>query len=238
LGIYTSAKLLGEENGFYKIEYLDITGYVSKEYANPYKREHVNMEPIDAVYFTKEALIYDEAMEAKAIVPKYEFALVYEDNNDTYLVDADGLVGYVDKNVVQHVAEDENYVVVDISDQNVKIYNGTDVLLDTPVVTGRPSSPTKVGYFSVWSDWGMRRLACFGSPWVNVMKKFDQGRGLHDAERYTEENGFTHGWRDSSEFGGNTYLTNGSHGCVNMPHDAAMETDKLVKEGTKVLVKR
>ena len=238
LGLGASAKVIGEENDFYKVEYLGNEGYVSKKYVTPYKREHVDAEPIDAIYFPNETLIYNKYMEAKAVVPELEFAFVYKDVGDMYLVDADGSVGYVDKLLVRHVAEGENYAVVDISDQNVKIMNGKDILVDTPCVTGKPSTPTYTGYFSVWQDWGMRNLVCDGRPWVNVMKKFDNGRGLHDAEKYTEANGFRHGWRDSTEFGGTTYLTNGSHGCVNMPHDAAMETDELIKKGSKVLVKR
>jgi lipoprotein-anchoring transpeptidase ErfK/SrfK len=37
---------------------------------------------------------------------------------------------------------------------------------------------------------------------------FYDGQGLHDAP-----------WR--SEFGGTIYQTNGSHGCINLPADAA-----------------
>ena len=39
---------------------------------------------------------------------------------------------------------------------------------------------------------------------------FYDGQGLHDAP-----------WRGS--FGGSIYLTNGSHGCVNLPADAARQ---------------
>ena len=43
---------------------------------------------------------------------------------------------------------------------------------------------------------------------------------------------------NSEEFVPTTYLVHGSHGCVNMPHDEAMELDKLITKGSKVLVKR
>ena len=46
---------------------------------------------------------------------------------------------------------------------------------------------------------------------------FDGGIGLHDAS-----------WR--SEFGSDIYLYNGSHGCVNLPYDAA----KIIYENTVV----
>ena len=238
LGLGASAKVIGEENGFYKVEYLDYVGYVSKDFVSPYHKEHVNLDPIDVAYFPKETLIYDEGMEGKSIAPAGEFSFVYEDQGDMVLVDVDGIVGYVDKTQVQHIDDVNNYVVVDISDQNVKVLNGCDVLVDSPCVTGAPSSPTQTGLFTVWRDKGMRYLGCDNSPWVNVMKSFDGNRGLHDAERYTEENGFKHGWRDASEFVPTTYLVNGSHGCVNMPHDEAMELDQLITKESKVLVKR
>ena len=52
---------------------------------------------------------------------------------------------------------------------------------------------------------------------------FDGGIGLHDAS-----------WR--RKFGGNIYLKDGSHGCVNMPSDKASDLYENVEVGTKVLV--
>ena len=238
LGLGASAKIIGEVGNFYNIEYLGNTGYVSKDYVVTYDRAHVNAEPIDAVYFPNDAYIYDEMMDDKILVPKGEFTFVYEENDGQLLVDADGSVGYVDKTQVQHVDDTNNYVVVDISDQNVKVLNGKDILVDGPCITGSPKNPTGTGLFTVWRDEGMRHLVCDNSPWVNVMKSFDKNRGLHDAQNYVEENGFSHGWRELEEFGGTTYLTHGSHGCVNMTHDDAMALDKLITKGSKVLVKR
>ena len=70
------------------------------------------------------------------------------------------------------------------------------------------------------------------------MMKFDGNIGLHDAEYHTDDNGFKHGWRNRSDFGGETYIKNGSHGCVNMPHEEVMEVSEYVDLGTKVLVKK
>ena len=52
---------------------------------------------------------------------------------------------------------------------------------------------------------------------------FNNNIGMHDA-----------GWR--SEFGGEIYLTNGSHGCVNVPYDVAEELYYRVEIGTPVYV--
>ena len=40
-------------------------------------------------------------------------------------------------------------------------------------------------------------------------------------------------WR--SEFGGNIYRTNGSHGCINLPYSAAQEIYELVEKNTPVI---
>jgi len=47
--------------------------------------------------------------------------------------------------------------------------------------------------------------------------------GFHDAT-----------WRSDEEFGGDTYLWNGSHGCINLPYSAAEELYGLVHVGDKV----
>ena len=49
--------------------------------------------------------------------------------------------------------------------------------------------------------------------------------GLHDAD-----------WRWEEEFGGETYLWNGSHGCVNLPVSKAEELYNLVHVGDKVII--
>ena len=55
------------------------------------------------------------------------------------------------------------------------------------------------------------------------MKFTNSNIGLHDAS-----------WR--SEFGGEIYKTNGSHGCVNLPKDKAYELYDLISVGTTVIV--
>ena len=54
---------------------------------------------------------------------------------------------------------------------------------------------------------------------------FNGGIGLHDAS-----------WR--SKFGGNIYVNNGSHGCVNIPPEYADDIFEIVNKGTKVLVQK
>ena len=52
---------------------------------------------------------------------------------------------------------------------------------------------------------------------------FNGGIGFHDAS-----------WR--TEFGGTIYKTNGSHGCVNLPKEAAKQIFLNIDQGTMVRV--
>ena len=52
---------------------------------------------------------------------------------------------------------------------------------------------------------------------------FYDGQGLHDAD-----------WRSS--FGGNIYVTNGSHGCVNLPPQAAAAIYAEIDEGMAIIL--
>ena len=122
---------------------------------------------------------------------------------------------------------------------------GTEIILETPVITGKPSTPTDQGIFEIQEITRNRYLYNEdGTPnvWVDVMMKFNGNEGLHDAEYHNDydDNGNLirhHGWKATSSFGGQTHLYNGSHGCVNMLHDAAIEVYNQVEVGTKVLVK-
>jgi len=128
------------------------------------------------------------------------------------------------------------------------MYVNKELVVDSPVVTGKgENSRTHVGKYRIFR----KRHNCYligpNRAWCNYvdyMMKFNGNIGLHDAEYHTDANGKKHGWRDYSEFGGETYLTNGSHGCVNMPHDAAEAIYNVVAptvneqgEKVKVLIK-
>ncbi|MBQ7241151.1 MAG: L,D-transpeptidase family protein [Bacilli bacterium] len=238
LGPGASFRYEGEVGDFYKIDYNGNIGYVYKEYADLYVREHVAGPVIDTVYFPEETPVYDNESNQKSVISKNEFGFVYKDDNDLLLVESDGVAGYVNKNQVMSM--DGIYAVVDISDQIIRIYNENEVLMESPVVTGNASTtPTKEGLHTIHTVGHNYKLNSPPNyPFVNVMLKFYNNQGLHDAEYYNDPVYGRHGWRATSEFGGSTYLTNGSHGCVNMPHDAAVEADELLQKGDKVLVKR
>ena len=57
---------------------------------------------------------------------------------------------------------------------------------------------------------------------VSYWMPFNGGIGFHDAT-----------WQSS--FGGNRYLSHGSHGCVNMPKDKAAALYDLIPDGCPVV---
>ncbi len=121
------------------------------------------------------------------------------------------------------------YVEVSISEQRMWCYKDGEVIVDTPVVTGLESDPDRMTpRGGVWaidakkspsvltSDvYGYRQPVTFWMP-------FNGDVGIHDLER--------------SSWGGDVYLTNGSHGCVNTPYDKAEIIYNTVEIGTPVVV--
>ena len=61
----------------------------------------------------------------------------------------------------------------------------------------------------------------FVKYWIRITT--NMAVGIHDAS-----------WR--SEFGGNIYLTNGSHGCINVPPSIMPSIYEAVSLGTPVIV--
>lgn len=222
------------EGNYFKVNYNGVTGYISNSDAI------VSLD-VDFPYTYKSlcCVIEDTVMtngeEEIITIPKNEVAYLYEIYDDNKaLVKYDEYAGYID--TFNFSILDGTFVVVDISDQNLKMYNGVEEVLSTPIVSGKPSTPSDTGLFSMYEITTDRYLIgedykCY----VDVMMAYNGGEGLHDAEYHNCV--MEHGWRKSNEFGGETYLTDGSHGCINMLHDDAMEVYENTSIGTKVLVK-
>lgn len=121
-----------------------------------------------------------------------------------------------------------SYVDVDIANQTMTLYQNNIPVLVSPCVTGTPkngrSTPTGVWYVLEKTP-GKRLKGPSWDVWVDRWMRFTQDScGLHDAS-----------WR--RKFGGNIYLSNGSHGCVNLPKDIAYTLYDLVTVGTPVIVR-
>ena len=116
------------------------------------------------------------------------------------------------------------YVDVSIDTQTMIYYeNGIPVLV-SPCVTGKPGRGTPRGVFAINTKTpGKYLTGPSWHVWVNRWMRFAGNCGLHDAS-----------WR--KQFGGEIYKSNGSHGCVNLPHDVAVALYDRVGIGTTVIV--
>lgn len=120
------------------------------------------------------------------------------------------------------------YVEISIADQRMWCYKDGKLIVDTPVVTGDMSEEgcaTPAG--GVWAiDAKQTDRYLTGADYrshVDYWMPFNGGVGIHDAS-----------WRKN--FGGEIYLTNGSHGCINTPLENAKKIYEAVSVGTAVVV--
>lgn len=121
------------------------------------------------------------------------------------------------------------YVDIDLASQTMTYYENGQVALQSPIVSGNPNrgNGTPTGTFAINSHVpGKRLVGPTWNVWVDRWMQFTPNPchiGLHDAN-----------WRSS--FGGEIYKSNGSHGCVNLPHDIAVALFDRVGIGTPVVV--
>ena len=120
----------------------------------------------------------------------------------------------------------DTYIEIDISEQRLWYIVDNEVYVSTPVVTGNNNStdtPTGIYYINNKA----RDVSLVGSDYVSFVEYWlcfiGSSYGIHDAS-----------WR--SEFGGEIYKGNGSHGCVNTPYDAVKKIYNHVSVGTAVVI--
>ena len=121
------------------------------------------------------------------------------------------------------------YVEVSIAEQHLWCYKDYELVMDTDVVTGLPTTEreTTPGTFAVDAKkedavLGSLDVQGYESP-VSFWAPFNGGQGLHDAP-----------WR--GDFGGDIYLSNGSHGCVNIPPENMEPIYNAIDIGTAVVI--
>jgi len=216
-----SLKVNGEKDGYFEVIYKDNLAYVDMNDVT-YKQIFEK-----SGYALKNSNIYSSSTLDNSIadINELEFVKIYNEENDTYYVEANGIMGYMSKSDIQLLSD--KYIVVDISDQIVEMYDNNELLLSSSVVTGKPpknSTPTGVYYIGDGKNEITDHRYLVGpnyKSYVDYMMKFTGNIGFHDSERGIDDRGTSHGWRNYEDYGGDTYLSNGSHGCVNMPNEAA-----------------
>lgn len=127
------------------------------------------------------------------------------------------------------------YLEVDLSTQHMWYIVDGSVALETDIVTGKPSTgnSTPTGVYSVVEKKRDKTLVGkidpstgkpeYETPVSYWMRITWTGIGFHDAS-----------WQSS--FGGNRYVTNGSHGCINMPVGKAASLYDMLAMGTPAII--
>lgn len=118
-----------------------------------------------------------------------------------------------------------SYVEVDMTNQHLYMYLDGALALETEIVTGNMSNncATPEGIFGLNNK--ARKTILRGPTWENFVEYwmgYYGNYGMHDAS-----------WRDT--FGGDIYLTNGSHGCINLPVGKAGEIYGQISKGFPVI---
>ena len=124
-----------------------------------------------------------------------------------------------------------SFIEIDLTRQRVFFYKDGELIVDTPCVTGKVSdgyaTPPGVFYLlnknrEVYLE-GYNKDGSRYKSFVEYWMRFNQGIGMHDAS-----------WR--SKFGGEIYYYSGSHGCVNMPFEAAKTTYENIDNTMPIIV--
>lgn len=124
-----------------------------------------------------------------------------------------------------HVIQDD-YIDINLSDQMVYVVLDGKIAKDSPCVTGNVAAgrSTPTGIYRIaykTTNYTMVKYNAYVNYWMPYDTRY--GIGLHDAT-----------WR--SQFGGDIYKTDGSHGCINLPLGNAAEIYRLVYKGLPVMV--
>ena len=234
---------LGKSDGYYEVLYNDENCYVLDNEVDFRKS-------FDKLGYTKEdADIYDVNGNKIADIKKEQTVRIYneKETDDKYYFENEDITGYINKDDV-NLFEDI-YSITDISDQVTEVYKDNELLLSTAVVTGKPpkhSTPTGIFYIGDEPNEITDHRDLVGAnyrSYVEYMMTFEGKRkiGYHSSERGYDDRGKYFGWRDSDEYGEETYKTNGSHACVNLPNAAATKMYNIFKpyvvdQGNKVKV--
>ncbi len=118
-----------------------------------------------------------------------------------------------------------SYIENNLSTQHLYLFEKGNIIFETAFVSGNMSNgcATPAGVFGL--TYKTTEATLQGEDYesfVHYWMPFNGNVGMHDAT-----------WR--SEFGGDIYLTNGSHGCVNLPLGSAEYLYNYVQEGFPIV---
>lgn len=121
-----------------------------------------------------------------------------------------------------------DYIEVSIPEQHLWVYQDGVVVLESDVVTGNESRNKRTPRGLNMVRGHLRQIYLmeefFVEYWMCISMHGQYG--FHDAD----------GWREADEYGGDTYKTNGSGGCVNVPLENMAKMYEMVPDRTPVVI--
>lgn len=119
----------------------------------------------------------------------------------------------------------DTYVEIDMSNQHLWFYKNGNLIVQGDIVTGNVNSgfSTPAGTYKL--TYKQKDAVLVGENYrspVAFWMPFNNNIGIHDAS-----------WR--SAFGGNIYISNGSHGCVNVPYAVAKAIYENIEPNTPIV---
>jgi len=117
-------------------------------------------------------------------------------------------------------------IVIDISEQNLKAYEGDKIFLDTKVSTGRIGMPTPLGNFNILSKNPRAWSSKYGLYMPYWMAFTTKGHGLHELPE----------WPGGYKEGANHLGVRVSHGCVRLGIGPAKQLYDWAEIGTPVII--
>lgn len=117
------------------------------------------------------------------------------------------------------------YVEINLTTQHIWLYKDGVLMVEGPIVSGTASSryatPSGIYGLTYKERNAILRGENYAAP-VSYWMPFNGDIGIHDAT-----------WR--SNFGGQIYITDGSHGCINTPYNVASTIFEYINQGSPVI---
>lgn len=228
-------KVIGKtSNGWYLAKYNGKIGYVSAEYTRSLKEKvqakypeirELRVQSIGAL--KKYSSLMEYPTQSSGVVRNldiYESVEILSEADGYYFVKVGETVGYVSKKDVKKLSD--TCILIDLSEQRLRLYCHADLILNTLVSTGKSSTPTPEGNFSVK---GMARYRTLTGPGYSSDVEY-----WMDLD--TEDYGHAGGYGLHSMDG--TKGKPKSHGCIREDLEDAKFVYEHSKVGTSVNIHR
>jgi lipoprotein-anchoring transpeptidase ErfK/SrfK len=117
------------------------------------------------------------------------------------------------------------YVEINLTTQHIWLYKDGILMVEGPIVSGTANSKYATPSGTYGLTYKERNAILRGENYaapVSYWMPFNQDIGIHDAT-----------WR--SNFGGQIYIADGSHGCINTPYNVASTIFEYINQGSPVI---